>query len=211
LAEDTARPLFSDTQQIGYMPRWSPDGKRIAVFSVSAGGIIVHDFDTGNDQVIPTQQGEVGSFSPDGRLLSFPKIVALGDNQYAVHVMLADLSTAPFTVRPLIPDSEAVSDLEAVWRSDSRGLIVARQPPARKLTQGSALYSIDLATGAATLLVADEGYEQTNLSISGDLLVFQRVDEGDVTARPELWVYHLGTRELRRIAQNGVSPRWLRS
>ena len=100
-------------------------------------------------------------------------------------------------------------DVEAVWRSDSRGLIVARQPPARKLAQGSALYSIDLATGAATLLVADNGYEQTNLSVNGDLLLFQRVALGDVTARPELWVYHLLTRELRRIAHDGVSPRWL--
>jgi Tol biopolymer transport system component len=209
LAENTAHPLFKDTQQIGYMPRWSPDGKRIAVFSVSAGGIVVHDFDTGKDHVVAAQQGEVGSFSPDGRWLTFPKIVALGNNQYAVHVMLADLTSAPYMVRPLIPDSEAVSDVEAVWRSDSQGLIVARQPPARKLAQGSALYSVDLATGAATLLVPDEGYEQTNISVNGDLVVFQRIALGDVTARPELWVYHLGTRELKRIAQNGVSPRWL--
>lgn len=37
--------------------------------------------------------------------------------------------------------------------------------------------------------------EQTNLSIHGNLLVFQRVALGDVMARPELWVYNLGTRE----------------
>jgi Tol biopolymer transport system component len=209
LAENAARPLFKDTQQLGYMPRWSPDGKRIAVFSVSAGGIIVHDFGTGKDQVIPVQQGEVGRFSPDGRWLSFPKIVALGNNQYAVHVMLIDLSSESYTMRALIPDSEAVSDVESVWRSDSQGLIVARQPPARKISQGSALYSVDLVTGTATLLVPEAGYEQTNLSVHGDLLIFQRVALGDMMARPALWVYDLGTRELRRVGQEGVSPRWL--
>jgi hypothetical protein len=145
----------------------------------------------------------------DGPWLSFPKIVALGENQYAVHVMLINLASESYTVRSLIPDSEVVSDVEAVWRSDSQGLIVARQPPARKIAQGSVLYSVDLATGEATLLVPDAGFEQTNLIVQGDLLVFQRVALGHVMARPELWVYDHGTRELRRIAQNGVSPRWL--
>jgi Tol biopolymer transport system component len=207
LAENVGRPLFKDTQQLGYMPRWSPDGKRIAVFSVSAGGILIHHFSTGKDHVIPAQQGELGSFSPDGRWLSFPKIVALGENQYAVHMMLADLSSESYTVRPLIPDSEMVSDVEAGWRSDGQGLIVARQPPARKIAQGSALYSVDLATGVATLLIPDEGYEQSNLTMRDDLLVFQRVALSDVNARPEVWIYHLGTQEMRRIAHDGVFPR----
>jgi Tol biopolymer transport system component len=200
--------LFKDNQQLGYMPRWSPDSHRIAVFSVSAGGIVVHDFNTAQNQVIAASQGEVGNFSPDGRWLSFPRIVALGGTQYAVHVMLADLWSEPYTVRPLIADSEAANDVEAVWRSDGQGLIVARQPPTRKITQGSALYSVDLTTGVATLLVPDEGYEQSNLTIRDDLLVFQRVALGDMNARPEVWVYHLGTQESRRIAHDGVFPRW---
>jgi Tol biopolymer transport system component len=211
LASNTAQPLFRDSQQIGYMPRWSPDGTRLAVFSVSAGGILIHDFVAGKDSLIPADQGELGDFSPDGKWLYFPKVVALGDGNYAVHLTLVNLTTEPYTSQDLERPDEPVSDMEAAWRRDSKGLIVARQPATRKLTEGPQLYNIDLQTGRAAPLVPDDGYNQDNLGLSpaGDELVFQRVALDEAVARPEVWMYNLTTHEIKRLAENGTIPRWM--
>src|SRR5258708_7247535 len=82
LTSNTAVSLFQDNQQLGYMPRWSPDGKRLAVYNTQAGGIVVHDFTTGKDQIIQTVQGEVGQFSPDGHWPFFPQVLVPGKSQY---------------------------------------------------------------------------------------------------------------------------------
>jgi Tol biopolymer transport system component len=37
LSANTAVPLFKDNQQLGYLPRWTPDGTRLAVFNLQAG------------------------------------------------------------------------------------------------------------------------------------------------------------------------------
>src|SRR5207247_8983578 len=116
-----------------------------------------------------------------------------------------------YTQRDLEAPNEAVSDMDAVWRADSKGLIIARQPATRTMTEGPRLYDVDIATDAATLLVPDNAYNQDHLTLSpaGDAVVFQRVALDDSVARPELWMYNFSTHELRRLAENATIPRWL--
>jgi Tol biopolymer transport system component len=210
LATSTGRPLFDDNQILGYMPRWSPNGTKLAVYSASAGGILVHDFASNQNTTIPAANGEFGPFSPDGHWLYYPKIVMLGDTSAAVHYVLVDLST-PYTLHDLVPDTEAVSEVEAVWRADSQGLIVARQPPVRKLNEGPSLYNVDLKTGNAMLLVPDEGNSQNSLTLSpaGDAIIFQRIAQGSAPSEPQLWLYNLATGKLNHIADKATLPGWL--
>ena len=46
LDSNQAQPLFKDTQQLGYSPRWSPDGQKLAVYDSGNGVVVVHDFKT---------------------------------------------------------------------------------------------------------------------------------------------------------------------
>jgi Tol biopolymer transport system component len=209
LTSNEAYPLFRDNQQLGYMPRWSPDGRRIAVFSVSAGGIIVHDFASGKDNVIPDNQAELGTFSPDGRWLYFPKVAMMDESTAGIHLVLVDLTAEPYTLHDLIPDSVPVSDVQAVWRSDSKALIVARQPANRALTQGPQLFIVDVASGAASLLPGDSAYDITNLSVNGTSLLFQRMPLGEAAPRPETWVLNLSSGEKKLVGRDGTYPRWL--
>ncbi len=211
MAQKAAGPLFKDNQQLSRMPRWSPDGKRLAVTSATAGGIIIHDFTSGKDSVIATTSDEIGSFSPDGKWLTYPRIVTLDSAAYAVRQTLVDLSSNLFKPHDLVPTSESISDVQAVWQADSKGLIVARQPPNRKPTQGPQLFSVDLATGAATLLLPDNTYSLTDLSLSpsGDMILFQRTRLDQSNVRPEIALVNLRMHTVTLLIQNGSSPRWL--
>ncbi len=207
----TGHMLYKDDQILGNQPRWSPDGTRLAFFSGSAGAVMVHDFTTGQDATIPAGLDQVGSFWPDGRWLFVPKVVRFHDGNQAVHFALVDLSTSPHTLHALTADSEAVNDIEGVWRADSRALIVAREPAVRQLEEGPSIYSVEVESGTATLLVSGEGQQQTNLTLSpaGDLLVFERVVQGQSSAQSSLWGYNLASGELKQIVANGTQPGWL--
>jgi Tol biopolymer transport system component len=211
VASNTAKPLFGDNQQLGFMPRWSPDGRRLAVFNVNAGGIVIHDFTSGQDSVIPTVGNEVGAFSPDGRWLYFPKIVSITNSQYATHIVLADISAQPYVQHDLIPDSDPSDDVEAAWLPDSKAMIVARRLPHAQGTAPTQLYEIDIASQKATPLVVDPAYSQSNISVNptGDTLLFQRFPLGKPGARPELWTVNLKTKVLQMVAPNGSAPGWL--
>jgi Tol biopolymer transport system component len=211
VASNTAKPLFSDNQQLGFMPRWSPDGQRLAVFNVNAGGIVIHDFTSGQDSVIPTVGNEVGAFSPDGKWLYFPKVVSITNSQYATHLVLVDVSTQPYVQHDLIPDSDPSDDAEAAWLPDSKAMIVARRLPDVQGTAPTQLYAIDIASQKATPLVVDPTYSQSNISVNptGDTVLFQRFPLGKSGARPELWTFNLKTKALQMVAPNGSAPGWL--
>jgi Tol biopolymer transport system component len=211
VASNTARPLFSDNQQLGFMPRWSPDGKRLAVFNVNAGGIVIHDFASGQDSLIATVGNEVGSFSPDGRWLYFPKVVGNGTTQYATHLVLVDVSAQPYVQHDLIPDSDPSDDAEAAWLPDSKGMVVARRSSGAQGMAPTQLYVVDIASAQATPLVIDQAYSQSNLTVNpaGDTVLFQRFPLGKSGARPELWTVNLKTKALQLVAQNGSVPGWL--
>src|SRR5262249_29894406 len=160
---NTAKPLFKDSQQLGYMPRWSPDGTRLAVVNINAGGIVVHDFSTEKDITIPSVQGEVGLFSPDGHWLIFPKVVNLPDGRSVTHMVLVDVSTDLFTQHDPTRHSNPNATTKAACQADSKALIVARHPPEAQGTAAAQLYNVSLTNGAATPLVVDSNYSQNYL------------------------------------------------
>lgn len=206
-----ARPLFSDNQRLGFTPHWSPDGTKLAVFDVGAGGIAVYDFNTRKDTLIPAFQGSLGSFSPDSTKLWFPKVVEVQQQQYSTHIVIVDLSTTPFTQHDLIPDSAQDDDTGPIWMPDGKSLIVERRPAGAPVEQDKQIYQVDVATGAAKPLVVDASYAHSNLTLSpsGDVLLFQRFKLGGQGARPELWTYEFKTQKLQKVADNANFPHWL--
>ncbi|MCC7446500.1 MAG: PD40 domain-containing protein [Anaerolineae bacterium] len=219
VAANAARPLFNDSQQLGYMPRWSPDGNRLAVINANAGGIVVHDFTTNTDTLISTVSGEMGTFSPDGKWLSFPKVVAQTNQRFVTHLVLVDVSGDLFIQHDLIPDSDPNDDVEAAWLPDSKRLIVSRRSPTEPRADntqpttisGAQLYMVDAASGKAEPLVINAVYDHKNVTLApdGNTALFLRYPLDKPGASPEIWTINLTTRELKLVAVNGVAPRWL--
>jgi Tol biopolymer transport system component len=205
----SARPLFRDNQQLGYMPRWSPDGSQLALYNPAVNTMVVHNFTSNEDILIPAKDGEIGAFSPDGKWIYYPKFITLNDGLGAVHIVLAELLTGK--LQTLVSDSEAINENAVAWRGDSQSLIIARQPPIRQTSTGSDLYEVNISTKEATLLVPYEDNIQSDLIVSpkGDMMVFQRRPLSKTTARSRLWLYHFDSKKLQPLPEDATSARWL--
>lgn len=214
LNSNTVRPLFKDSQMIGFDPRWSPDGTKLAVYSQNAPGIILHDFTTDTDKTIQTSYGQIGEFSPDGHWMFFPEMVQVQDKVYAAHFILADLTSDFLTQRDTVPVTEVSNDVEAAWL-DNQTMIVARRPPYQANSGGAPagpqLFKLNIETGEATPLLSDADYSNGNMTVSpdGKMVAFQRFALGKPGARPELWVLDLTTGKATQVANDSISPRWM--
>ena len=203
--------LFNDGQKLGYMARWSPDGKKLAVFDAGSAGIVIHDFTTNTDIFISAIQGQVGTFSPDGKLLWFPKIVTVVGGQYVTHLVLVDVNSNPPVQHDLVSDDEAIDDADPIWLPESKSLLLLRIPKGRLDTQERQIYKVDVVSGVATAVLDEQGFTHSNLSLNatGDVLVYQKLELGTSITRPEIWTLDLTTGAKRKVADDGNVPRWL--
>ncbi len=133
-ASGTVKPLFDDPQIVSNGPRWSPDGKRLAVYNLDVGGIVIHDFTANKDTVIKTTNGEVGQFSPDGRWMIFPKTVSEPDGGSLTHQVVVDLKSPYLVQSDLVPDSDLGDYREAIWMPDGKAVVVTRPSAGAELT-----------------------------------------------------------------------------
>jgi len=216
LTTGKAGRLFDDSQKIGYMPRWSPDGTRIALWDSNRGGIVLYNFTTREESSVPAYGGRVGEFSPDGARIWFTRVIevqdaASGASQYVTHITIADISVQPYKLHDLILDSDPSDDTDPIWSADGKALYVLRRPAGSGLDQERQIYQLDSTTGAALPLVQDKAYAHSNLALdrAGNTLTFERFKLGGAGATPEVWSYDLKTKALRLVIADGMVPQWL--
>lgn len=210
----TTRPLFADTQLLGYAPQWSADGARIAVFDNNSRGILVYDFNDDSTVLIPTQAGGGDiSLSPDGARVVFPRLIVEGTEARS-NLQMADLASG--AVVDLTSPDERLDDTQSDWNPDGVRLALARRYLDERYTRTRQLYLLDTATGELTPLIADPRYFNGFFSWDpqGVRLVIQRFPEltadGQLNSsgRPEVWTYNLDSGALTLIAENAYLPRW---
>ncbi|MFN8371638.1 MAG: Ig-like domain-containing protein [Anaerolineae bacterium] len=210
----STRPLFTDTQMLGYSPVWSGDGTRLAVFDTNSSGILVYSFADSSVVLIPSRTGSVGTLSPDGTRLVFPEML-LDGNMTRSTLKIADLVSNDFT--DLTSPDEPIDDVMPIWNPDGYRLAIGRQYLDNRFTRGSQMYLYDTRDSSVTPLVIDERYTNGFFSwdATGQQLVLQRFPELDENgnptqfATPEVWTYDLATDTLTLVATNANRPRWI--
>lgn len=210
----TTRPLFSDSQILGYGLQWSRDGSRATLFDVASQGILLHDFTTDSTAVIPSRYGSTGALSPDGTLVVFPE-VTLTSGEARSYLQLANTETQEIV--PLSYPDEAVDDDAAAWSPDGTKLVISRRYTDERFTRGRQLYLFDLADKTVEPLVVDPLYANGIFSFdpTGTQLVIQRFPEltasGELNnaGRPEIWTFDLAARALSQVAVDSFYPRWV--
>lgn len=217
LTKKTVFRLFEDNQKIGYMARWSPDGTKIASFDSDRGGVVIYDFLTKTESVVPAYGGRYGDFSPDSTRILFSRIIGAPDPGkddslplYYSHITIADISKQPYRLRDLIPDTAIDDDTDPIWAPDGKSLYLLRRAAGTTLDQDRQIYQVDTETGEGTPLLIDFVYTHSNLALNpaGDTMLSQRFRMGAAGARPEIWVIDLKTKQPRLVVSNGNLPRW---
>lgn len=210
----TTRPLFDDSQILGYGVRWSADGTRISIFDMSSQGILVHDFRDGSTQVVPSKYGNAGELSPDGTKLIYPE-VTLANNEATSYLQIADLVSK--NLQRVSNPEDPIDDDNAIWTPDGKSLIVSRRYLDERTTHGRQIYEVNPVDGTARPLIVDANYQNGFFSLdpTGTRLVLQRfpdplaMNDPNNPGLPEIWTYDMQTKALVKVSDNAFVPRWV--
>ncbi len=211
LKDLSTAPLIADTQVLGKLPRWSPNNVEIAVYDQRLHGIAVYNLANGGRKLIPTMVEETGAFDLAGNLLVFANLAETPQGFFNA-LSIADLANPTNGLRPLTAkDGPLVDDVKAAWMPDGRKIGVTRRYLTENATQGTQVYLIDPATAEVQPLVVDANYNHAAISWdpAGGQLVMQRYPVFESEGQPEIWVYTMQTKALKRIASDAFMPRWL--
>jgi Tol biopolymer transport system component len=202
-------PLLINSQLLGKQPRWSPDGKQIAVYDLNAHGTIIYSLVDGTSFIIPSQEDETGLFDPTGKRMVYPDLLQtqLG---FSNTLSIADLTAQ--NVRSLAGKDQApVDDRQAAWTPDGKHLAITRQYLDQRQTPGAQVYLIDPDTAEVQPLVEDPQYNHGAIAWdpAGQQLVMQRFPALSQSGQPSIWIFNVQTKALQQIATNGYLPQWL--
>lgn len=207
LESSETAPVYEDNQVLGFGPRWSADGERLAFFDANAGAIRVVDLATGEGDLIPSQMGEVGSFDPTGGSMVYVDIRAVG-RQYYPQLWEAELGVEG-GIRPLFDDAE--EDHAPAWSPDGERLAFARRRLDRQEGWGNQLMLYDFAEDRLEQVTDEPSINNTRFAWGpgGQRLLVQRFDLDVAYAKPEIWLFDLDTGEFTLLVENGFSGEWL--
>ena len=220
-----SQPLSANSQIIGHSPQWSADGRSIVFFSSDVGnpGVMFYTYAPQQGQqsllLLPSETGEVGTLSADGRWLVYP-VVGSAINSFNRVLNLIDTTSPSDELEPrtLTLDDPDIDDATADFHPDGTKLVIERlytDGPQR--TSGYQLYEMAISTGEVTPLVVDGRYQHglAHWNKAGDQVLFQRLrlenDDGSPAthSQPEVWIVDAASGELQQIAPTGFLPQWV--
>ncbi len=201
-------PVFEDNQVLGFTPVWSPDGQWLAFFDANSQAIRVLPLSGGDAILIPSQMGEVGSFSPDSTSMVYTDIRPVG-RQYFAELWLALLEGDGAGLRPLLEQAE--EDQAAAWSPQGKWIAFGRRRLDRQTGWASQLTLLNPDTGEIRAITEDPIYNNTAFtwSPSGDQILIQRFNLEQPHSTPELWMYDMSSETLQRVTGNGFSGQWI--
>lgn len=89
-------PLFSDPQEIGYGPKWSPDGEWLSIWDGLNGGIKIVNRNNGDSFMIESAAGDIGCWTPDSEYLYYSNMVS-GEAGFRNVIQRADIKNQLIT------------------------------------------------------------------------------------------------------------------
>jgi Tol biopolymer transport system component len=205
----SASELLHDDHVLLGSASWSPDEHYLAFYDRTLDAIRILDLETGREQVLPTGQGLMGSWSPDGSQMVFP-VLESGDEEFFVTLHRVDLRTRESTV--IMGVSAGWRDVgQPQWSPNGEWICVGLQNGSgRQLwlirPDGSELQPIETDP--------DYTYGGMHWGAWAESIVYQRYSLGATISSGEgetteifLWSLAEGTTDL--IARNAWKPNWL--
>jgi Tol biopolymer transport system component len=210
----STRPLFSDSQMLGYGLQWAADGNRITVFDYNSQGILFHQFNPDSTIVIPSRYGSAGWLSPDGTRVIYPEVL-LQQAEARSYLQLVDLKTQQ--IKAMTSPDDPIDDDIAAWSPDGKMLAIGRRYLDDRFTRGKQLYLMNPDDSSVQEVLVDPKYQLGSFvwDPNGQQLLLQRFPDpvamGDPNnpGKPEVWTVDIATKALTKIADDAFLPRWV--
>ena len=206
VASKSAYPLIEDSQRLGFLPRWSPVGDKLAYYDSTQSAVIVADVATADQIQLPSVYGDSGTWSPDGAQLIFSELVPVEDRRYN-QLLRADLVRNVIT--PVLPLS-VTNDILGVYSPGGDRIAFGRQVQNRLAGFGSQIWIANANGSNAHALTKDAGvnYGALSWSADGQWLVSLRWDLNTPNAVAEIWLVNSTTSERRKLLTDAWQPTW---
>jgi Tol biopolymer transport system component len=212
LTSRSAALLLADSQQLGTLPRWAPDGNRLAYYDPQQHNIMVLDVASGERTQLPSTPGDPGAWSPDGTQLIYPELEASDIGAFN-QLLRADLVAGVIT--PVMALS-TTNDSSVAWSPDGALIAFSRQRglPSQSggFTPFGAQMWVSAADGSSAHALTDESeYNFGGLAWSpdGEWIAAVRNSLLAPNPQPEVWIMRRDGSAIRAIAQDATLPFWL--
>jgi dipeptidyl aminopeptidase/acylaminoacyl peptidase len=210
-------PLIPDTQMPSHnRPRWSADGKRMAVSELVAGenrdpGIRILDPATGESVFHPTTFAALGEFSPDGERFVLPRRVAVAGQ---VRTIIESLDLQAGTSAEVSPPDVPLEQGQLGWNPEGSTITIARRYVGQEPTLGRQLYNLEPSGAGIRPLLVDADFDHAFFvwePKGGRLLVERSLVRGGSAqdSRSQIWILDPASNALTQVATNAFYPRWV--
>lgn len=212
-------PVFSDANVVGYTPSLSADSRYLSFVAygetveLPAGHtlddghdhslerntqkVIVYDFETGKQIIVPNRMNNTGSWQPTGDKLIFTDLQFFGE-RFGIHLLSIDPTTGEVVD---ISDALLVEDAAPSWSADGTQIVFTRS--AASTAMGRQIWIMDASGENQQQLTNNANWHhgQPDWSADGTQLVFQRFDTTQPTQPPQIWLMAVATQAERLIGE----------
>jgi Tol biopolymer transport system component len=202
------RAVYSDPQTIGFGALWSPDGNWLASYDGVAAQIHVINLNSGQQVLLPSFTGFMGSWSPNSQFLVYPNQTTGVDNILKTYLYRADFKTGE--VSTFLGKDDDTTDYmygNPAWSPKGDQIAVSLRPNSASPDQQ--LWVINPDTLGGPMIAQEPGYtyDSYQWDPSGAGLLVQQVGLKKKYL-PEIAVWY-PLQGYKVIAENGTFPRWL--
>jgi Tol biopolymer transport system component len=210
LTTQTVTPLLQDNQQLGTLPRWAPQGDKLAYYNPVKNLVTVLDTTNGQRMELTSDLGDSGVWSPDAQQLIYPQIFTIGTESDA-HLLRVDLASTIIT--PVLPLTSSNNATTVAWSPTGEWLAFGLQDSGvqQKGSPSGPQIWVSHPDGADAHAITSEpgfSYDRFAWSPDGEWLLATRHDLQTPNAKPEVWLMRKDGSERRLLVQDATLPAW---
>jgi Tol biopolymer transport system component len=201
-------PVFSDSQQLAFDPRWSPDGKWLSYISPEPNGLGVINLEDGRTALYPNAMGEAGIWSPTGETILTTN-TWLHEQEYVIHILQMNVETGEMVdlsgEEAMVHDSNPSYSPDGAWLAFRRKVLAGPQ-----MTRGKQIWRMRPDGSADEPLTMDPEYDYGNpeWSPDGQYLITRRFPLKGPEIVPSVWLIEVESGRAWQLLEPGDQPTW---
>jgi TolB protein len=209
LATGTTAPVFADSQQLAFDPRWSPDGKWLSYLSPDLGGVGVYHLDNSTTRFYPTTTGEAAVWHPHRNELIVSEVLS-SSTYFEVHLLLIDPLTE--TRQDLSIFQTPVEDNSPAFSPDGEWIVFRRKEfEGPRASLGKQLWLMRADGSAARPLTQEPTFDHGPASWSPDgrYVLYHRFPLRGPEITISIWVMDVQSGQSWQVQSPGQRPLWV--